>query len=133
MNGEKIIMLENYIKLKMSPILLEDITIELFKNAVILEADCDDSLLAGHYEDINFVPPEWYNELLSKNNSEHSLLLIPNINKISLEEQLKFVELFKYKKINTFKLPEQTIILATATNLKENPIAEPIYSLMIHI
>lgn len=133
MDGEKLVMLENYIKLEMSPILMEDVVMDIFKNATVLEADCDDSLLAGHYEDINFVPPEWYNELKIKNSGEHSLLLIPEINKIPQDEQLKFLELFKYKKINTFNLPPKTIIIATANNLKENPIAEQIYSLMIHI
>lgn len=133
MNGEKLVILENYIKLGMSPILMEDISRDIFKNATLLEADCDESLLVGHYEGIDFVPPAWFDELMSKNISENRLLLIPDFNKISQDEQLKFLELFKYKKINTFELPEKTIIIATASNLKENPISEQIYSLMIHI
>lgn len=133
MNKQKLQMLEQYIKLEMSPILLEDISTSNIKNAVVLPANCDISFLNGHYEGIEFLPPQWYAELLAKSKQTHSLLLIPNINQIPQEEQTKFLELFKYKKISTFDLPKNTIIIATASNLKEKPIIEEIYSLMIHI
>lgn len=133
MNNEKIIMLENYIKSGISPIMLEEISTEIFNNAVILEAECDVSLLNGHYEGINFVAPEWYNNILEKSKNTNSLLVINGLNKISEEEQLKFLELFKYKKISTFDLPKNCVIVVTCFNLDERPIAEEIYSLLVHI
>ena len=133
MNKDKLKMLEEYIKLGMSPILLENISTDNIKNAVILSADCDNTLLNGHYEGREFMPPQWYTDLMEKNKQNRALLLIPNINDILQEEQTKFLELFKYKKISTFELPKNTIIIATASNLKEKPIIEEIYSLMIHI
>ena len=133
MNNEKIIMLESYIKSGISPILLEEISTEIFNNAVILEAECDDSLLNGYYEGINFVAPEWYNNILEKSNNTNSLLVINGLNKISEEEQLKFLELFKYKKISTFDLPKNCVIVVTCSNLEESPIVEEIYSLLVHI
>lgn len=132
-NDEKIVMLENYIKAGISPILLEEISIEIFNNAVILEAECDASLLNGHYEGINFVAPEWYNNILEKSNNTNSLLVINGLNKISEEEQLKFLELFKYKKVSTFELPKNCVIVVTCSNLEDAPIAEEIYSLLAHI
>lgn len=129
----KVEMIENYINSGISPILIENISSSIFKNAVCLEADSDVSLLNGHYEDINFVAPKWYDELLKNSKNAHSLLLINDINKVSQEEQLKFLELFKYKKVGVFDLPDNCIIIATASNLSENPIAEEIYSLVAHI
>ena len=132
-NQEKIIMLEKYIKAGSSPILLENFNTENLKNAVILNSDCDNSLLNGHYEDINFVAPEWYNQILEKSKNTYSLLVIKDLNKIDKEEQLKFLELFKYKKVSTFELPKNCVIVVTCTNLEENSISEEIYSLLAHI
>lgn len=133
MNNEKLKMLNNYIKSRISPILLEDIPLSIFQDVVILESDCDRSLLNGHYEGINFVPPNWYVELIEKSENYHPVLVINNINKVSKIEQSKFIEIFKYKKISTFHLPKNCIIIATCSNLKENPISEEVYSLMAHI
>lgn len=133
MSSGKVEMLESYIRAGMSPILMEEVSNDIFKNAVILEADCEESILTGHYEDTKYVAPAWYYELLEKSKNNYALLVVNELNKISLEEQLKFVELFKYKKVSTFKLPENTIIIATAENLEKNPITKEIYTLIVHI
>lgn len=130
MRKDQILMLEGLLKSGISPILLEDISADFFDNAIVLESDTDISLLNGHYEGVEFVAPDWYNELLKK---ENPILIINNINKIPLSEQTKFVEILKYKKISTFDLPESCIILVTCSNLKENKLNEEIYSLMAHI
>ena len=49
---------------------------------------------------------------------------------ITKEEQLKFKELLKAKKISTFGLPKDTVIIVTYNNLNIN---EEIYGLMAHI
>ena len=53
------------------PILIEDIPHGLFENAVILNNDCDVSLLNGHYDGVNFVAPDWYNILVEKCKNSH--------------------------------------------------------------
>ena len=130
MNSDRIKMLEGILKSGISPILLENFPVSVFQDAVILESNCDVSELNGHYEDVEFCPPEWYKKLTSKDNA---VLVINNINKIPTDEQIKFVEIFKYNKISTFELPKNCIVIATASNLKENPINEQVYSLMAHI
>lgn len=130
MNSDRIKMLEGILKSGISPILLEDFPVSVFQDAVILESNCDVSELNGHYEETEFCPPEWYKKLTSKDNA---VLVINNINKIPTDEQIKFVEIFKYNKISTFELPKNCIIIAIASNLKENPINEHVYSLMAHI
>ena len=130
MNSDRIKMLEGILKSGISPILLEDFPVSVFQDAIILESNCDVSELNGHYEETEFCPPEWYKKLISKDNA---VLVINNINKIPTDEQIKFVEIFKYNKISTFELPKNCIVIAIASNLKENPINEQVYSLMAHI
>jgi hypothetical protein len=42
-------------------------------------------------------------------------------------------EIIKYKKVSTFDLPEDTIIILLANNLEKNKLNEEIYSLVAHI
>lgn len=112
------------------PILVEDVPNEIFANSVILNNDCDVSLLNGHYEGVNFVAPQWYNILTEKCKNGHTLLIINGINNINKEEQLKFVEILKYRKISTFELPKNCSVVVTAYNLENAPVAEEIYSLV---
>ena len=130
MKSERMEMLEGLLKSGISPILLENFPASIFTDAVILESDCSKEDLNGHYEGINYCPPEWYKKLESL---DEKLLVISNINKIPILEQKKFGEILKYKKVSTFELPKNTIILVTANNLEENKINEEIYSLMAHI
>ena len=112
------------------PILVEDIPNELFENAVILNSDCDISFLNGHYEGVNFVAPDWYNILVEKCKNGRSILIINGINNSEIGDQLKFVEILKYRKISTFDLPKNCSIIVTAYDIKNKPIAEEIYSLV---
>ena len=123
-------LLSAYIKSGISPILLEGVDVNEFKNPVIIDSNCDVSLLNGHYEKEEFVGPKWYNELMKK---EVPILIIKEINNVSKEAQYKFIEILKYKKISTFELPKNCIVIATCNDLKEKPISEDVYSLMVHI
>lgn len=129
MNKEKILTLEKFLKSGIV-VLLEDIEIDFLDDYVLLDANCDNEELNGHYENIEFVAPDWYKMLISKKNP---ILIINEINKISLEEQAKFVEVLKYKKISTFEIPKNTVIIVTCKDLKNNKINEEIYSLVAHI
>lgn len=133
MNKERALILETYIKSNISPILLENIPAKCFEDAIILDSNCDISLLNGHYEDIDFVAPNWYNKLLENSKKGNSILIIDNINSIPKDEQTKFIEILKYKKISTFDLPKNCFIIVTANNLKENPINKEVYSLLVQI
>lgn len=130
MNKERLEMLNEYIKSGITPILIENMPASVFDNATILNANCDISDLNGHYENINFVAPSWYNKLKQ---NQTKMFVINNINEIDVNEQTKFIEILKYKKISTFDLPKDCIIIVTAKNLKERPINEEVYSLLAHI
>lgn len=130
MNKERLEMLNEYIKSGITPILIENMPVSVFDNVTILDANCDISDLNGHYENINFVAPSWYNKLKQ---NQTKMLVINNINEIDVNEQTKFIEILKYKKISTFDLPKDCIIIVTAKNLKERPINEEVYSLLAHI
>lgn len=134
MNKEQVDLLGEYIKTGTSAILIEEIPENAIKKgAVVLEADCSKAELMGHYENLEFIAPEWYKKLMDSSKEHTPVLIIKDINKIPEEEQRKFIELFKYRKVYVHKLPENCMIFATYSNLEERPIQEELYSFMVHI
>ena len=134
MNKEQVDLLGEYIKAGTSAILIEEIPENAIKKgAVVLEADCSKAELMGHYENLEFIEPEWYKKLMDSSKEHTPVLIIKDINKIPEEEQRKFIELFKYRKVYVHKLPENCMIFATYSNLEERPIQEELYSFMVHI
>ena len=132
MNKEQIIIFNKYITTGI-PVLVEDIPSETFNNPVILEAQESLNELNGHYEGTEFVKPKWLDELYEKTKTQYPILVINNLNKLTIEEQLKFVEILKYKQVSTFELPENSIIIVLCSNLSEQKLNEEIYSLLAHI
>ena len=133
MNRERFNLLENYIKSGISPLLVQNIPSNSFKNSVVIKGNIDRSELNGHYENIDFCPPAWYKELLDKSKINTTVLVIENINGIKLEEQNKFIEILKYKKISTFELPKNCLVIVTCSDLSTNKINEEVYSLLAQI
>lgn len=133
MNRERFNLLENYIKSGISPLLVQNIPSNSFKNSVVIKANIDRLELNGHYENIDFCPPLWYKELLEKSKINTTVLVIENINEIKLEEQTKFIEILKYKKISTFELPKNCLVIVTCSDLSTNKINEEVYSLLAQI
>lgn len=117
MNKEKIEIIQSYLNNNVAPLLIENVPLEVFPTAIILSANCDITELNGHYEGAEFVSPKWYQKLLSKTETKR-VLIISNIDEVSKEEQEKFKEILKYKKISTFDLPNNTIIVLTYKNLR---------------
>lgn len=126
-------LLKNHLETNICPILIEDINSDMFEDAIILNSNCDLCDLNGHYEGINFMPPEWYQKLINNSNKNYSILLIDKINNISLKEQGKFNEILKYRKISTFDLPKNCRIIVTCTDLEHKPISEEVLSLLSYL
>ena len=134
MNKEQVELLGEYIKAGTSAILIEEIPENVIKKgAVVLEADCSKAELMGRYENLEFIEPEWYKKLMDSSKEHIPVLIIKDINKIPEEEQRKFIELFKYRKVYVYKLPKNCIIFATYSNFEKKPIQEELYSFMVHI
>ena len=124
-------LLLSYIKANVAPILVDFISGSDMQNAVVLPANVDRSELNGHYEETEFVPPLWYKELTE--NEGIKLLIIDKIDSIEKQEQPKFCELLEQRKISTFELPENCIIIVTANKINKHTISEEIYSLTAKI
>ncbi len=133
MDNKRIELLKDYIKYGKAPILVENIPSSVFDMAIVLDATCPMEDLNGHYEGVNFLPPKWYEDLMIKSKQGRPVLLIQQINKIEAQQQKKFIEILKYKKISTFDLPEDCLIVVTANNIEESKIDEEVYSLLAHI
>lgn len=129
MNKERINELKAYLKANVAPILVGDVDINFIKkDAVILPANIKKSSLNGTLNKGKLLPPNWYNELVKKCNKESTILIITDLSKISKEEQEKFYEILKYRKIGTLELPKNCIILV---NGKSEEINDTIKSLVI--
>lgn len=125
---EKKEMLLTYLKSNVAPVLVDFLPINDFDFAVTIPANIDIKELNGHYEGLDFIPPKWLNEILSS--TKNKMLVIDKIDTISKEEQLKFVELLKYRKILTFELPKDCLIIITANEINTEKISNEIYSLV---
>ena len=134
MNKEQVDLLGEYIKAGKSAVLIENVPESVIeKGAVVINSDCSNSDLTGHYDNLEYVAPEWYDKLMESSKNHTPVLIIKDINKVSEEEQRKFIELLKYKKVYVNKIPENCMIFVTYSDLKENPIEEEVYSFMAHI
>lgn len=130
MKSKKEILL-SYIKANVAPILIDFISGDDLNGAVVVPANVDIKELNGHYDGSYFMPPKWLNEILSTNSSR--ILVIDKIDSISKEEQLKFCELLEHRKISTFELPKNCVILVTANVISKDKINEEIFSLVARI
>lgn len=127
---DRIDMITTYIKSYTVPILIENVSADIFnRNAVILPADIDINELNGHYEGVEFLPPAWYQELEKYKDDSYSFLVISNLSELSKQKQLKFGEILKYKKVGVFELPKNCVIIITAKNIGET-ISNEIYSMV---
>ena len=124
-------LLMSYIKANVAPILVNFISGKDIPGAIVISADVDTKELNGHYDGVDYMPPKWYNELVTNNNSK--VLVIDLIDSINKEEQLKFIELLEYRKISTFELPKDCVIIVTAKEVNKDKISEEIYSLVAQI
>ena len=110
---EKKEMLLSYVKANIAPILVDFIFGQDLEDSIVLPANID------------------INQILNTNTSK--LLVIDKIDSIPKEEQLKFCELLKYRKISTFELPKNCVIIVTATTINNKKINNEILSLVAQI
>ena len=77
------------------------------------------------------VPTRWKHKVLMKENDDKVYLCIENIDKISVEEQEKFVPLIKDKRAGNFKLPANVQIVISAKDLNNVAIEIKKFALFI--
>lgn len=134
MNQDRLNMINEYINNNVSPLLIDGITASNnIPNSVVLKANCEIELLSGHYEGIEFMPPQWYNDLMVKKDLRTNVLVIDGLTNIPINEQFKFVEILKYRKISTFELPKNCAIVITCDEVSKEKISPEIYSLVAHL
>lgn len=129
MNKEKLDLLKEYLKTNIAPILIQDVDITfLKKDAIILPANIKKSSLNGTLLNGKLNEPHWYNEIKNKCQRGNGILIISDLSKISKEEQTKFDEILKCRKIGVFELPKNCVILL---NGKFDELNDNIKSLVI--
>ena len=121
-------LLISYIKANVAPVLVDFITGVDITKAVVIPSKIDRKELTGHFEGSEYVAPGWYKEL--EETEGNRVLIIDNIDMIPKEEQLKFSEILEYRKISTFELPKDCVIIVTASEINKEKINEEIFSLV---
>ena len=114
----------SYVKANVAPILVDFIDASLIPNSVIIDSNVSLSALVGD----NGVP-SWYLDLTCDSSSK--FLVINNIDLISKEEQLKFIELLKDREVCEYKIPDNVVIVLCVNN--KGNIDERIYSLVADV
>ena len=122
MNEEKIEQFKELLKSPEFPILTDNNILEIIDNPFIIDATSGREYFSGN--------PSWVKEL---NESNNHFLVIKNIDYIHPQEQLKLVELLKYKKIETTKLKNDLYIIVTVENLDFDQLDEEIVSLTVQL
>lgn len=128
---DKINLLKEYLQINMAPILVDFIFGSDIPMSIVLESDIDESLLYGKYVGGVFSPPTWFEKISFNKNPV--ILVINNIDGISKCEQKKFLEILKYRKVNTFELPSNTVIMVSAKVISSDTIDADIYAQVVHI
>ncbi|MBP3635927.1 MAG: hypothetical protein J6J17_05735 [Bacilli bacterium] len=130
--NDKIEMLGQYLKANIAPILISNIPSSLFNTiAVIIPSNISKEDLYGKIENNKFEYPKWYNELSS--NSKKNMIIVDNLSLIPIDEQLKFHELLKYRKIGDLKIKDNIMIMVISDKVSKETINKDIYSLLVHI
>lgn len=126
---DKIEYLSSYLRFNVAPVLIDFLSCADLDATVILPANIPIEELNGKYDGANLVQPKWFDIIASTKKTK--MLVIDKIDTIPIEEQLKFVELLKYRKVSTFELPEDCVIVVTANQTSK--INEGIFSLVAKI
>ena len=132
MNEEMKSMIEDYIKANVMPIMIS-VDKNIFKNYTEIPANCSNETLKGTFDLEGYKSPLWYEEVKKKENDNINLLIITDFDKIDKENQKKFTELLKYRKIGTLNLPKNCAIIVLANSINKESIDKEIYSLVAHI
>ena len=98
-------------------------------NSYILPSLINKEELVGYYKDNKYCSPKWLTEI--NNDEKNIILVIDKIDSITFDEQDKFVELIKYKKVSTFKLKDECRIILTAKKIEQ--VSSTIKDLVIYI
>lgn len=120
-------LLNELINLSDDAVLIKDVKFVFKGDEVIL----DSSVSVDELCEKNNMPPTWYSKL--NDASGRPVLIIENINSIPENEQVKFMDIIKYKKTGVYDLPKNTLILITCSSNAEYKINSNILSLVMHI
>ena len=108
MNKEQVDLLGEYIKAGKSAVLIEEIPESVIeKGAIVINSDCSSSELMGHYDNLEYIVPEWYNKLMESSKIHTPVLIIKDIikyQKKNKESLLNYLNIKKYMLIKYQKI-----------------------------
>ena len=107
-----------------TPLLIDGVNFSESDSAVILPSTIESKDLGIVANENGYTYPQWLNSLQEKASLKKRVyLVIDSINNISVDEQLKFYEILKYRAISSVKIPDNVQVLLTVKGSGEiNPI-----------
>ncbi len=103
------------------PLIIVGVSAKFFGSATIINSDIESSELGIKIgNNGEYVLPSWLKEMNIKSvkNKDKNILVIESIDKISSEEQLKFLGVLKNNGLNGYNFPKNTQIIITCTNVE---------------
>ena len=121
--------LEFYLKDCESPILVDFLKPEQFKEPIVLEGNISQEELYG---DMSY-DPEWYSKLKNSKKEGINYLIINNLAKVDKNEQKKFIHLLKDRKCNNIVLPDNTVMLVVINEGEKDLLDKDVLSYLIQV
>jgi len=131
MNKTEII--KEYIKDNITPIWLEGFNLTMFKDMTVVPPEAPRSDFAVLVGANGPIYPKWYKLVMSKQHKPINLLVFESIDLLSDEEQERFLELVKYRRISNVKLPENCCIILTTAKQNQGRINEKLRRFLTYI
>ena len=103
------------------PLIIVGVSDKFFGSATIINSGIESSELGIKIgNNGEYVLPSWLKEMNIKSvkNNDKNILVIESIDKISSEEQLKFLGILKNNGLNGYSFPKNTQIIITCTNVE---------------
>jgi len=122
---DKLERLKEYMKLNVAPILITDVTPAFFINPIVIDHTCSKEELNAYSKE------NWYQK--TKKEEDNPFIIIDEITQLEKEEQLKFLELIKYRKIGEHVLNDKFIIILTSKKENLKNLNETLASYVVQI
>lgn len=103
------------------PLIIVGVSANIFGSATIINSDIESSELGIKIgNNGEYVLPSWLKEMNIKSvkNKDKNILVIESIDKITSEEQLKFLGILKNNGLNGYSFSKNTQIILTCTNVE---------------
>ena len=116
--------IRGHIKDNVTPLWLEGFAPEDFSSATKVLATAPKTEFAVFMGSNGAVYPNWYKAVMAKKQDKINLLVFDRVDKLTEEEQERFLEIVKYRTVSNVKLPKNCVVILTTSKSNNGKINE---------